>query len=208
MSILATDVPPPEELGQYGEIVEHEEADSEVGEEDNEVAGKDKSHPKVGGKRKREKKDPVVLVREEGKSLLPFARVQRIIKADKDIPIITKDAIFLISLATEEFIKRITEGSQRVASREQRITVQHKDIATVVRKADEFMFLEEIIPWLASDPPAKRKLKGATGVKGAPTLLDQFVVNLKEDEKDGGSDIIMNDDGAMLAAGGEIEDEF
>jgi hypothetical protein len=34
-------------------------------------------------KKKREKKEPVVLVREIGKSLLPFARVQKIIKADK-----------------------------------------------------------------------------------------------------------------------------
>jgi len=34
-------------------------------------------------KKKRERKEPVVLVREVGKSLLPFARVQKIIKADK-----------------------------------------------------------------------------------------------------------------------------
>lgn len=34
-------------------------------------------------KKKRERKDPVVLMREAGKSLLPFARVQKIIKADK-----------------------------------------------------------------------------------------------------------------------------
>jgi hypothetical protein len=34
-------------------------------------------------KKKRERKEPIVLVREIGKSLLPFARVQKIIKADK-----------------------------------------------------------------------------------------------------------------------------
>jgi hypothetical protein len=33
--------------------------------------------------KKRERKEPLILVREVGKSLLPFARVQKIIKADK-----------------------------------------------------------------------------------------------------------------------------
>lgn len=104
------------------------------------------------------------------------------------------------------------------------------NLATVVRKADEFMFLEgaldihaiaryplselyilEIIPWLSADAPAKRKPKGVSGVKGAPTLLDQFVVSSKGGDKDAdeGGDIIMNEDGTMFAAGGsEMEDEF
>lgn len=33
--------------------------------------------------KKREKREPVVFIREPGKTLLPFARVQKIIKADK-----------------------------------------------------------------------------------------------------------------------------
>ena len=70
-----------------------------------------------------------------------------------------KEATFLISLATEEFVKRICQASQRIAEREKRATVQQRDIgtsrfasrdimakihnaATVVRKADEFIFLE------------------------------------------------------------------
>ena len=43
---------------------------------------------------------------------------------------VAKDATFLISLATEEFIKRLSEASKRVAERERRSTVQHKDIGT------------------------------------------------------------------------------
>jgi histone H3/H4 len=82
----------------------------------------------------------------DGKSLLPFARVQKIIKADKDIPIVAKEAVFLISVATEEFIKRLTEASRRVANGEKRVTVQQRDIATVVHSATEFVFLDEIIP--------------------------------------------------------------
>ncbi|KAK0187887.1 hypothetical protein F5146DRAFT_732628 [Armillaria mellea] len=60
----------------------------------------------IGEKKKRVKKAPQPVFREAGKSLFPVSRVQKIIKADKDIPIIAKEATFLISLATEEFIKR------------------------------------------------------------------------------------------------------
>lgn len=38
--------------------------------------------------KKREKREPVVLIREPGKTILPFARVQKIIKADKVKPFI------------------------------------------------------------------------------------------------------------------------
>ncbi|KAF8650136.1 hypothetical protein AX16_005372 [Volvariella volvacea WC 439] len=175
-------------------------------------------------KKKREKREPVELTRERGKSLLPFSRVQKIIKADKDIPIVAKDATFLISLATEEFIKRLAGHAQRVAERENRATVQHKDIgarttfwhlacllnevlpATVVRREDEFLFLEEIIPWTApTNAPKRDKPKGERkNITTEPTLLDQFVKrNGMEGDDDGderdGEDIVMNDDGTMTA---------
>lgn len=63
-------------------IEEQGEVDQDI-EEENEAASEDEAQPMAGAKRKREKKEPIVLVRDEGKSLLPFARVQKIIKADK-----------------------------------------------------------------------------------------------------------------------------
>lgn len=85
------------------------------------------------------------VTRESGKSLLPISRVQKIMKADKvcsyhplhltsnstpcqELPIVAKEATFLISLATEEFIKRFSEASYHIAHREQRKTVQQRDI--------------------------------------------------------------------------------
>jgi hypothetical protein len=62
------------------------------------------------------------------------------------------------------------------------------------------MYLAEIIPWLSSEPAVKRKPKGNGGVKGAPTLLDQFMVTSKSTEDDDGAmppDIVMNEDGTM-----------
>ena len=121
------------------------------------------------------------IVGETGKSLLPISRVQKIMKADKvsssshftcktsslmsfqELPIVAKEAAFLISLATEEFIKRLSEASHHIAHREKRVTVQQRDIgaiisapqmstrigssdfneiASVTRRADEFLFLE------------------------------------------------------------------
>ncbi|KIK92504.1 hypothetical protein PAXRUDRAFT_829892 [Paxillus rubicundulus Ve08.2h10] len=79
-------------------------------------------------KKRGKKEGPVLREREPGKSILPFSRVQRIIKADKDLPIVAKDATFLISLATEEFIKRLSEACQKIAERDKRTTVQQKDV--------------------------------------------------------------------------------
>ncbi|KIN94880.1 hypothetical protein M404DRAFT_61624, partial [Pisolithus tinctorius Marx 270] len=80
--------------------------------------------------------------REPGKSVLPLSRVQKIIKADKDLPMVARDAAFLISMATEEFIRRLAQASQRVAEREKRATVQQRDVANVTRRAEEFFFLD------------------------------------------------------------------
>ena len=44
---------------------------------------------------------------------------------------VAKDATFLISLATEEFIKRLSQVCQRLAEREKRTTVQQKDVGKV-----------------------------------------------------------------------------
>ncbi|TFK20602.1 histone-fold-containing protein [Coprinopsis marcescibilis] len=151
-----------------------------IEEEEEEEEEESQSIPAAVAKKKKEKREVVVLERELGKSLLPISRVQKIIKADKDISIVAKDATFLISLATEEFIKRICEAGSKAASRENRTTVQAKDIATVVRRVDEFLFLEDILPWVTVEPPPKRTSKvkevtAAATLKSAPTMLDQFV---------------------------------
>jgi len=95
------------------------------------------------------------LAREAGKSSLPISRVQRILKADKELPTVAKEGVFLISIATEEFIKQLMAAANRVCERERRTTVHHRDIATVAHRVDEFVFLEEIIPWATSALPPR-----------------------------------------------------
>jgi hypothetical protein len=88
-------------------------------------------------------------------------------------------------------------------------------LATVVRKADEFLFLEgvfsvisdshnvdeyrlEIMTWTSAEPPVKRaKPKGKGVASSGPTLLDSFVVRTAEESED----VVMNEDGTMYAAG-------
>jgi len=41
---------------------------------------------------------------------------------------VSKEAVFLISVATEKFIERLTQASQRVAERQSRATIQERDI--------------------------------------------------------------------------------
>ncbi|KAJ7164667.1 hypothetical protein C8R43DRAFT_1232795 [Mycena crocata] len=158
-------------------------------------------------KKKKEKREPVKVERPPGKSLLPVSKVQQIIKADKDIAIVAKEATFLICCATEEFIKRFGEAAMALAEREKRTTLQYKDIATVVRKADEFLFLEEIIPWTIPEAPAKRKVKASNISSGAPTMLDHFVAK-PNDETGEEARIIMNEDGTMQVADSEMVDDF
>lgn len=131
--------------------------------------------------------------REPGKSVLPLSRVQKIIKADKDLPMVARDAAFLISMATEEFIRRLAQASQRVAEREKRATVQQRDVANVTRRADEFFFLDEIISG-PQPTTAKRKPKALqaeqSGEPEEPTLLDRFMKK---------TDVVMDEDGLMYA---------
>jgi histone H3/H4 len=41
---------------------------------------------------------------------------------------VTKEATYVVALATEEFIKRLSEASQKVAGRDKRLTVQQRDV--------------------------------------------------------------------------------
>ncbi|KAJ7175423.1 histone-fold-containing protein [Mycena filopes] len=159
-------------------------------------------------KKKRERREPAKVERLPGKTLLPISKVQHIIKADKDIAIVAKEATFLISCATEEFIKRIGEAAMALAEREKRTTLQYKDIATVVRKADEFLFLEEIIPWTLPDLPAKRSIKISNIPTGAPTMLDQFVVKPKDGAAVEEQQIVFAEDGTMHVADSEMSGDF
>ncbi|KAF8134021.1 hypothetical protein EV363DRAFT_1258695 [Boletus edulis] len=182
----------------------------------------DKEVDQTRNKRDGKKEAAAPRDREPGKSILPFSRVQRIIKADKELPMVAKDATLLISLATEEFIKRLSQACQRLAEGDKRATVQQKDVgkvalsyvvccssqsllANIVRRVDEFLFLEEMIGSQESTgkrKPQKARVDGdATGDQDQlqPTLRN-FIQKAGENEATGETtNIVTSEDGAMHA---------
>ncbi|PIL22615.1 transcription factor [Ganoderma sinense ZZ0214-1] len=170
-------------------------------------------HPKP---KKAKASSSELLVREPGKSLLPYSRVQKILKADKDLIMVQREAVFLISRATEEFVAQIAEASQAVASREGRATVQAKDLMSCIRRAEEYVFLEEAIPFLEPKPasikPGKAKdsktTKSGSGnqqnpqkPQPQPTMLDHFVQSRKNDTQDSQGEVFENEDGTLSGGG-------
>ncbi|KAJ7109722.1 hypothetical protein C8R43DRAFT_177522 [Mycena crocata] len=83
-----------------------------------------------------------------GESLLPSLRLESIIQADGVMGslALSKEGLFILSVATEEFIKRLSLGGHRQASAERRTTVDYRDMAATTQQYQEFMFLQETIP--------------------------------------------------------------
>ncbi|KAF9931873.1 hypothetical protein FBU30_009453 [Linnemannia zychae] len=82
----------------------------------------------------------------QGVTQLPVARVKRIIKEDKDVQMVSNDAVFLISLATELFLESFTAKAFNLAKIEKRKTVSYKDLATAVTQHDSLEFLQDVVP--------------------------------------------------------------
>ncbi|RKP04806.1 histone-fold-containing protein [Thamnocephalis sphaerospora] len=76
-----------------------------------------------------------------GTTQLPAARVKRIIKEDSEIATCSADAVFLISVATEMFLKQTAQLSIQHAHREKRKTVAYKDVANLVAERENLEFL-------------------------------------------------------------------
>ncbi|KAJ7603942.1 hypothetical protein FB45DRAFT_958442 [Roridomyces roridus] len=90
--------------------------------------------------------------REPGESLLPAHRLEGIIQAEGVMGTLalSKEGLFLLSIATEEFIKRLVQGGQRQAGVERRTMVTYRDMAATTEQYQEFMFLKETIPYPVS----------------------------------------------------------
>jgi len=117
------------------------------------------------------KEDGKEATRDLGKNPFPVSRVQKILKADTQLPMVSKEAVFLISVATEKFIERLTQAGQRVAERQSRTTIQERDVCAVVRGAEEFTFLWDVLSepddsYTIHEPKKMRKAKKRDGFEG------------------------------------------
>lgn len=115
---------------------EVDELESDTDPED-ELAASASANQKKSGRRLGE--------RVPGTTLLPPSRVENIVQPDTSITM-SKEALFILSVATEEFIKRMAQAGHRQAAAKRRGTVNYSDLACSTQQYQEFMFLQDTIP--------------------------------------------------------------
>jgi len=83
----------------------------------------------------------------------------------------SKEASYLLSIATEEFIKRMAQAGQRQAGTERRSAVNYSDLSSTTQQYQEFMFLKETIPhpMTLTDALERREMK-EKGVDMEPAI--------------------------------------
>lgn len=83
-----------------------------------------------------------------GSASLPLARVKRILALDEDIHQCSNNGAFVITIATEMFIRYLSEQAMNVvkSERKPRRNIQYKDLASAVSRIDNLEFLADVIP--------------------------------------------------------------
>ncbi|CAG0897796.1 unnamed protein product [Darwinula stevensoni] len=79
-------------------------------------------------------------------SVLPLARIKKIMKLDEDVKMISAEAPVLFAKAAEIFIHELTLRAWVHTEDNKRRTLQRNDIAMAITKFDQFDFLIDIVP--------------------------------------------------------------
>jgi histone H3/H4 len=79
----------------------------------------------------------------ENDTVLPVARVKRIIKLDKDVKQASADAIKCVTKATELFLEGLAVGSHAGMRAAKRKGVQYKDLESFVLRRGKYEFLHD-----------------------------------------------------------------
>lgn len=89
-----------------------------------------------------------------GSSLLPAMRLENIIQAEGVTGnlALSREGLFVLSIATEEFIQRLVQAGHLQASSQRRNMVSYSDMAVTTQQYQEFMFLRDTVP-----PPVSLK---------------------------------------------------
>ncbi|KAE9400442.1 hypothetical protein BT96DRAFT_767839, partial [Gymnopus androsaceus JB14] len=84
-----------------------------------------------------------------GHTIMPAVKIENILQADGGTGnlSLSKEGLYVLSIATEEFIKRLILGGHRQAHAARRSAINYRDMADTTRQYQEFMFLKDIIPY-------------------------------------------------------------
>jgi histone H3/H4 len=108
-----------------------------------------------------------------GSTVFPVTRVKRLIKLDSDVRVVSRDAVFLISKATELFLAALSTEIQGVAQLHRRRGIRGTDVNHAVHTSGRLRFLaadfSKEYPQPKSAAPGKRKASRQSPVsKGGP----------------------------------------
>lgn len=62
-----------------------------------------------------------------GAALFPLARIKKIMKADKEVNLVSAEAVNLVSLATELFVDILVKRASEISQNEKRRTILYRD---------------------------------------------------------------------------------
>lgn len=163
-----------------------------------------------------------VVERVPGTTILPLARIKRVIKEDKDVSLINAEATFCIAYATELFMEYLVTEAFAKAKKEKRKTVYYKDLAGTVKEVEQFEFLEDVIPPTMTLKQAIEKRKETTNEdissfttpnkKQKTSEVEEEEVEEEEEEEEeeevaDGEELENGDDTTTVNANNEEEDD-
>ncbi|OJT15277.1 hypothetical protein TRAPUB_8199 [Trametes pubescens] len=130
-----------EEIDQLDSGLDDEEEieDEDEGEEMEPEVEEYESASAIKGRRK-------LGVRVPGHTLLPQDKLDNILQAEGAGQHMSKEAVFMLSIATEEFVKKLAEAGYQKTITENRQHVQFRDMANITQEQSKFKFLEDTIP--------------------------------------------------------------
>lgn len=96
-----------------------------------------------------------------GKSVLPIAKVKRILKVDNSYLPTTESSVFTVAKSTEFFIQHLAMQAYSNAKIEKRKRLQYKDFSSAVSNHENLFFLKKMVPPTVS----VRKLAASDSIK-------------------------------------------
>ncbi|WWC64801.1 uncharacterized protein I303_107415 [Kwoniella dejecticola CBS 10117] len=162
-----------------GQVDPDEDDDEGPGEGEPQEGGESSNKPEQPATtaRKITKQRQSLAEKQLGTTIFPVSRIKKIIKADKELDNMSSEAVFMISVATEYFIKHFMEEGYTKARLEKRKIVNYKDMAAVVARSEEFDFLKDVIPQPMSLSEALERRKQKISTDENPSYDDEINPN-------------------------------
>jgi DNA polymerase epsilon subunit 4 len=120
-------------------------------------------------------------------NLFPLTRVKRIMKEDKNVQLISQDALFLTAAATELFASYLAKNSYEFSKFDKRKTLAYKDVTRCIRDVEPLEFLLDVVPETVPAPIAieqRKKMQKELNPYELPESRTVTPTAVKEENKD------------------------